>query len=510
MSNSCSGTQKLCNNPPVPKPRSSQRISKPTRAIALFTLLASPPSFASSVLETIGAPGTGNGFTARVLSRGTEVTYFNPSLLPDVPPSLSFGVLVLGTRSRIRLSVRPSGVDVPESVYDADLVRSPSGGMEFWPQPTSQLLHRRGDTQVNDVTPYVALGLVRPLVNDRRLVFGFFALVPATGFLQQESFFADEREQFFSNRLHFELLGDRLRVPTLAAAMGGRIAPQVSWGAGIDMGMATRTRMQVYIPNAADQRTLLMVPEIDTVIAASPFVGLALRPWRRALVTATLHTPKSWDTNGSNRLRFWDYAYPSGETAVVQSYELTQGSEPLRVGVGVGSGGEFGSTTWELGVQGVWTQWSKYRDRHAERPVDPWNDTVNLGLGWTLQQSGRRLTAELGVAPSPVPAQRGRTNYVDNTRWGTSLGFELPFSYLTTDYVLGLYLQGQFMFSRSVEKHTDADSPVRDELPDGAVDRVANRPLPGSSGLQTNNPGYPGYTSSGMMAGVSLVLKVLR
>lgn len=475
-----------------------------------MSLFVTSTAQGSSVLETIGAPGTGNGFTARVLSQGADVAYFNPALLPDAAPSLSFGVLVLGNWSRIRLSQRPASVDVPDSVYEADLVRTHSGNMQFWPQPTSQLLNQRSDTRTNELTTYAALGMVRPLVNDSRLVFGFYALIPATGFLHQDSFFSDEREQYFSNQLHSELLGDRLRVPTLVASLGGRIFKSLSWGAGVDIGMATRTQMQIYVPNAADQRTLLLVPKIDTTIAASPFIGLAMQPWQRTWATLTVHAPKSWDTSGENRIRFWDYTYPSGETAVVQSYELTQGSEPLRIGLGLSQSGHLGATEWRLGLEGLWTQWSRYRDRHGERPELGWQDTMNLGLGWVLERARRRFIGELGVAPSPVPDQNGRSNYVDNTRWGTSLGVELPFSYLTTDYAVGAFLQAQFMLPRSTAKESTVGYPVKDEFPDGSVDRIKGTPLPGAAGLQTNNPGYPGYTSYGMMLGASLVLKVLR
>ena len=477
--------------------------------IGVSILLAPARGQASSVLETIGAPGAGNGFSARVMARGAEITYYNPSLLLDASPNLSFGGLLLGNWNDIHLAQRPPGVDVPDSVLDVDLVKSSANGPHFWPQPTSQLLQPRADTKVNDVTQYLALGIVRPLVNDT-LVFGAYALIPAGGFLKQDSFFSDEREQYFSNQLHFELLGDRLRVPTMATSLGWRVVRQFSIGAGLDIGMATRTQFQVYIPNAAQQGTLLIVPHIDTRVAVAPYLGLTLRPWDQWLVTATLHFPKSWDTNGENRLRYWDYTYPNGQTAEVQNFELKQGTEPARVGLGVRTGGSLGTLGWQIGLQGVWTQWSQYLDRHGEKPLDAWHDTVTLGLGWSLDWAKRRVLAELGVAPSPVPDQVGQTNYVDNTRLGTSLGVELPFSYINTDYSLGLHVQGQFMIPRSVDKRADAAHPVTDELPNDAVDRVHGRPLSGAAGLQTNNPGYPGYTSWGTMLGASMVIKVLR
>jgi hypothetical protein len=135
---------------------------------------------------------------------------------------------------------------------------------------------------------------------------------------------------------------------------------------------------------------------------------------------------------------------------------------------------------------------------------------VNVGLGGALDWSGRRLSLELGVAPSPVPDQTGRTNYVDNTRYGASATFELPFASLGGNYVVAFSVQGQLMPKRSVTKRADAANPVLDEVPDGAIDSQHGLPLAGAAGLQTNNPGYPGYTSSGGIVGASVALRALR
>jgi long-chain fatty acid transport protein len=479
-----------------------------TIPLALTSGLTSRTALASSVLETVGAPGVGNGLTARVLAQGTETTYYNPAFLPEIETDLSFGTLVVGEWSHIRLMPRPAGVNVPDSVYDADLVRSPANESGFWPQPTAQLLHRRADTVTHELTPYLSMGLVRQLFG-KSLVFGFYGMVPTSGFLRQDSSFPDEREQYFSNQLHTELLGDRLKVTTISSAVGGRILPGLSWGFGVDFGMATRTHMQVYVPDAADQRTLLMVPQIETNLAIAPYAAILVRPHDRVVFTTTVHMPKSWDTSGENRLRFWDYTYPSGQTAVIQDYSLTQGSETLRIGFGASTSGKHGRMDWKLGLQGVWTEWSHYRDRHNEAPLDAWHDTVNVGLGCALSWSRRHVFAELGVAPSPVPDQTGRTNYVDNTRLTSSLGFEIPLQYREANYSLGLYLQSQFLVPRSVTKDTSAGHPVLDEVSDSSVDRIHGRPLPGAAGLQTNNPGYPGYSSSGTLLGAALVLKAI-
>jgi hypothetical protein len=49
---------------------------------------------------------------------------------------------------------------------------------------------------------------------------------------------------------------------------------------------------------------------------------------------------------------------------------------------------------------------------------------------------------------------------------------------------------------------------VRDEFPDDAVD-TRGRPIAEARGVQTNNPGVPGFGSGGMLLGVGLTLALL-
>jgi long-chain fatty acid transport protein len=89
----------------------------------------------------------------------------------------------------------------------------------------------------------------------------------------------------------------------------------------------------------------------------------------------------------------------------------------------------------------------------------------------------------LGLAsqykPTPVPAQTGRTNYVDNDRIGASLSVEYGVS----------------------------PALVTDEVPDDAI--LAGEPVVGREGLQTNNPGSPGFSSAGFIGTGALYLTVL-
>jgi long-chain fatty acid transport protein len=48
---------------------------------------------------------------------------------------------------------------------------------------------------------------------------------------------------------------------------------------------------------------------------------------------------------------------------------------------------------------------------------------------------------------------------------------------------------------------------VKDEVPDDGV--LSGEPIDGREGLQTNNPGWPGYNSGGYIASGSLYITVM-
>jgi len=110
--------------------------------------------------------------------------------------------------------------------------------------------------------------------------------------------------------------------------------------------------------------------------------------------------------------------------------------------------------------------------------------------------------------PTPVPDQTGRTSYVDNTRIGTTAGGELAWPLSSGQLVLGARAELHALPARRTRKlarttrlgEANATSDfVIDEVPDDAV--VGPEPLAGREGLQTNNPGWPGFDSSGWLLG---------
>jgi long-chain fatty acid transport protein len=489
-----------------------KRISASALAAAVTLSFLTPPAWASSALEMLGTPTGGNALTARLFSRNAGATYFNPALLPDATFKLEAGFFGLVTRGKIRLKSRPAGVDVPTAVYDPEL-SFPGAGVR--PIATQDLANPRSDTDEDDHVLYAVVGLVRPLAG-KYLVFGFYSLLPVNSFLDEKGFFSDEREQYFSNKLYFEQLGDRASATSFAFALGSQLNDWLSIGAGIDIAVVTQSNTAVYMPDAAKQSNVLLNPDIHTNSKFKPYLGVVYRPSPRVSIAATLHLGTSNDTTGQNQVRIRNDTsqYPPGLDYIPQTYTLTQGNEPTRIGLGASLVSrrqvDNGRPAWEVGLVAVAERWSQYRDRHGESPLDTWQDTVTLVAGGNFAWRQRRLAFDLGYVPSPVPDQTGRTNYVDNSRIVSSASIESPVNLLGREIEAGFYLFGSVFIPRSVDKDPNAAHPVIDEFPDSTVNNLTHLPDPRAAGLQTNNPGYPGFSSSGYMLGLGVCLRIAR
>lgn len=480
--------------------------------IAVAVGCVAGPARASGSLEVTGAATASNGYSARVFARGAEATYYNPALLPEARAATSAGIFVLCSHEAVSLAPRPAGVDVPPEVYNAQL-RNPDGTttrLVNRPLATADIPVSRGNTDETEATGYVSLGVVRQLLDDK-LVLGFYGVLPLTTFQRQQGFFADEREQFFQNRLRFELLGDRLVQSSFAVALASRPVSWLSLGAGVDITIGTVARAAVHVPDAGDQREILLNPDIEVTSSFAPYFAVLGAPTKSLRVTTTVHLPVSSATDGENRIRFWNYAYPDGEDSVRQVFAQSLAYEPLRIGVGARwtvRDGAAGGPGLDIGLQAVMARWSTYQDRHAETPLTPFENTVSPTLGAALDFSGRRLSADIGLTPSPVPDQDGRTNYVDGSRISADVAFETPFDFLGRRLRAAVRGYAQVFLERSEVKRGDARHPVVDELPDGATDIVTDAPIAAAQGLQTNNPGYPGYTSSAWILGGGLSIEI--
>jgi len=105
-----------------------------------------------------------------------------------------------------------------------------------------------------------------------------------------------------------------------------------------------------------------------------------------------------------------------------------------------------------------------------------------------------------------VPAQTGQSNYVDSDRWGLAFGGDFEATVGGVRLRPGLQLVAYRLAWRNVTKD---DSKIPDELPDDARNSSTGDPIAGAKGLQTNNPGWPGFGSDGWVYGGTVSLSVL-
>ena len=186
-----------------------------------------------------------------------------------------------------------------------------------------------------------------------------------------------------------------------------------------------------------------------------------------------------------------------GSNIFNQPYFLSH--EPLRAASGKWTIGLKDSDAIDVYGDVTWSQWSAYTDRVGNTPND-WEDVVAGRLGFRWQVGAQRFALGMAYTPSPVPEQAGRTNYVDNSRLGSQIGWKWTHKTQAGLLGFGIGVQAQHLLSRSHWKNPQDPNPVVDEFPD-AVDLRTGEPLVESAGLQTNNPGFPGFEHGGWIIG---------
>ncbi|WP_428268255.1 hypothetical protein [Haliangium sp.] len=460
---------------------------------------------ASPLLELVGGIGGGGGFNARVIGHSPDATYFNPALLSTAAESFDISLFGVDTTLAIDVGIRPAQADIAPSIYDAWLGDGTGGVTPLTDPPlaTEDLGPRQYDNGLTGFQSYVGFGAVKHIIGDK-VVFGFYGSLPTRKIQSHSVFYADEREQYFSNSLRFELYDDRLSLSTFAFALGSRVNDLVSVGVGFVGAIDTSATTPVYVPDGGDLGRVYLAQSLSVDTRLSPHFGAELRPYSWLRVTAAVHTPTAVKVVGSN-----DITLPNGTTEV-QEFEFTHGYDPLTIAVGA-AGRVWTCRERELTVvaSAVWRNWSSYVDRHSDSPAAVWNDTITANLGGRYRTGETEFLVDATYVPSPVPDQTGRENYVDNSRFGVVAGVNADTEIFGTRLRGGFFLQGHRLLARSVEKSEDDPNPVIDEFPDNSVLLAdPNTPLAEAQGLQSNNPGYPGFSSSGFVLAAGVTVRL--
>lgn len=499
---------------------------------ASLALLPSRLAHAGQLFEVSGDQLGMGGLTNASPAPQPLLLIFNPALLPFADPGVELGLFFLNDRISIDVDARSPAADIPENV---NRYGNPDGSprLSLVPLPTKWLnegIHeesisrsprpRQGEYSDNNTSTYSVIGLVSRVYSDR-VAMGLYAAIPLGGFTEASSFYNDEREQFFSNSLYPELYAGRLDEAELAFGLGGRVLERLSLGVSFTLSLKNNAVTPVYVSDAARLGNVLIDADIKVNTAVSPHFGVVFDASRRLRLTATLHTVQSMEVKTD-----FSYTLNSG-TEQGSNLVFTYGYYPWSVALGASfiliEPPEGSPQSHKLSLVGtaLLSYWNEYRDRHNERAVQDyaWSNVVTPSLGVRYSYASWNSFFDLTYAPSPAPKQTGRTNYVDNDRMGMNGGLEYAFALIGAPLRAGAQVQLHRLLPRHQNKLNplsrenqgkNPNSLVIDEVPDNAIDIGADgAPAKGSAGLQTNNPGWPGFGSEGWLLGGGVYMALL-
>jgi hypothetical protein len=438
---------------------------------------------------------------------GLGVLYSNPALLVDLPDQFGFGLMLVQPFLEANLMPRPQNADIPLTLYDSDV--GIEGTNLDRPLPTVELPNRRADNNQNGLSGYMGFWLAHSLgIDDFK--FGLTVLAPHDGLATVNSNYPDERDQYFKNTVHFQRFGEWSRVLSVLIGLAYRPLPCLSVGASVEGALSTGAVLDAYVPEATVQDYSLSNATVDADPSTRAVVGVNWRPMDLLSFSLVWRDRRFSKVNATAYLKLWNY-HESGDSTVPklveQHHTLAVDFEPMEVMLAAGIA--FGNLRAQASV--TWNHWSDYLDTHHQRAqytavADPvggiqsnpdfeFSDTfsVSLGVSWEYTE-GFVLLGGAGYRPTPVPPQTGRTNYVDNDLLSLAVGHRFTFRAWDRQFMADVGLQFWTMFEQTVHKDP---SQIPDEFADHARTLIGQQPMPEAIGLQTNNPGFPGYTFGG-------------
>lgn len=445
--------------------------------------------------------GFGRGDAARAgaystVGGGAQALHYNPGALTRAEPGVSVGLQSSFNRLQIRPAPRPSGYQVPDLGEDSPALPTASTGPT---RPTDGV----------DPSWGVTLGLVGDLGTERFRV-GATLYMPTTSALTMQTHFADERERYASNQLHFELLDARLRRFDLQAGAAWAPLDWLSVGAGAVVVPDARLTNDVVLRDPADQANAQINLRAETGAGLGWTAGGLITIGERVRLGASWRSAVAVELTGQNDILVLGTEGPDGQPqTVTQELSFLPSYTPARGALGLG----WGSARVGVDLDVRYVRWSRYRDTQGDRAG--FGDRPSAHLGGRFSPSAR-LDVLAGAAwiPTPVPEQTGRTNYVDASRAVLSGGASHRLMLGDTAARLGWFVQLHLLRERVTRKRIPADPPVCgpgvrqlcDEVPDDTADDRTGQPYPEAQGLQTGNPGFPGWAAGGWMgaAGVEL------
>jgi long-subunit fatty acid transport protein len=459
--------------------------------VILAALLLALPQSASANgfdLYGMGARGSAMGNVGVASSRDGSAVYYNPAAMVQSGSSFTFGTAFTFNDLSIRLGERPEGYDIPNMGTDA-----PAIGSEF-------RLRERSDLEGLDPTVSFIFGATTDLgIEDFRA--GIAAALPVANSGTQVSTFNDEREQFFTNQLHFDLLGGRVDHIVIVFATAYQPVDWLAVGIGASFMPAVETTNFIFVPNIADQSHIDLNLELTLGTQFRPHAGLLFMPNDDLEIGLAFRDEQFLGILGRNEVQV--RGLQTGEDyPILQEFELNVQYAPRQLALGVG----FSQGALQVAADATLVFWSEYPDHHGD-PAG-FEDTVSIRLGAELEASDELFVrVGAGYEPTPVGPQTGRTNYVDNDRIIGSLGAGHHIQVGDSELTLGWYFQLHHLVARTEVKDAETApacdegvTAICDELPDSSIEPASGEPYAEAAGLQTDNPGFPSFSSGGWVA----------
>ncbi len=465
------------------------------------------PSALAGPFETYGfgsrSIGLGNAVTAD--SNDLSALYYNPANLADAPSGAMIGFLFGFNDLSVNLKSRPAGRDVPTLMYDtlpaddpATAANEEAASHSIRPLATEDLPQKRRNTSNKQVDAGVLAGLALDFGLDWFTV-GMAVYAPMTQVADIGIRYADEREQYFTNQLHYSMIGNPETKPMILGSVAFKPLSWFKLGLGLNAHGKIQVKTHMFMPDPLDQENINLTTETKAVYALAIHAGMQFEPLSWLGIGLSFRDETWYPMDIDNELQFWNFEVYQGEPITTQRFRYTFSYTPRDLNLGFRFGtGEF----WKIDTDVTWRMWSGYRvdtDSGSEAPFDdqfiPRIGAELRPLAWLAVRAG------LSYVKSPISEQTGRTNYVDNDRVDATvgLGFKLP-------YDIEIDLHGQLL-SLIERSHSKDENKILDEFP-LSRDIKTDELIEASFGLQTNNPGYPGYSSKGFVGGMGVTVTV--
>ena len=454
----------------------------------ILMLFGSVPVHANPLdLYGSGSRSAALGNTGAASALDFHAVYYNPAALTQGRSSFGGGMSYTLNDLEVKLSPRPHGYEIPDLGTQSPAVPS-----------AYELNERRGESGLTHSFSLFT-GTSSDLGTDDLRV-GFLLTLPVYHSVQSySSLFSDERERLFSNQVNFSLLGGRVEhfVAQLGAAY--QLFDWLSLGIGSSVSPEAFTQNDVYMNDAARQDEVDINVGLQTSSAWKLNGGLLVTPNERFKLGVSYRDEQYMLIRGLNQVQVRGLQGSESYPFFQRLYIVTNYSPRQFTFAGMWQNDQQLFTA-DL----AYILWSDYLDSHGQS-VD-FNDTWSARLGYQyLFHSGQMLRFGARWEPSPIPEQRGRSNFVDNDRYVLSLGSGHEINIQGKQLILSWHAQFHGLIGRSHQKDLlesygpceTQSSSLCDEVNDELIDPTTRQPFDQAQGLQTGNPGFPAYSSGG-------------